>query len=174
MAETKKSNSRVIVYGTLLLLLAIGSGAYYFLQPAPHIHVKLHEIKLNSLEFDSLNVTGETINDINKKSHVLMVFFTLNCPETKKNIERFNKLNKRDDIAVIGYMMSGSKRAKKYAQNYNVDFPLAKASKYYMKTFEPNVTPMAFLTRTSDLMVRDKYVGEIIPHKVITKMQDIF
>lgn len=171
----QKRKIRFIVYGVSFLFLVIGGLLYqYASKPAPHVHLKLKDLKINALEFDSLGVSEESIEDIKKKSHVLMIFFTLNCKDTKANIQAFNELHKREDLAVVGYMMLGERRAKKYARNYDVQFPLVKASKNYMKIFEPNTTPTMYLVRTADMKARDKYVGRIIPHKVITKIKDTF
>ena len=173
MAVIQKNNKRLILLFGIFALLV---GVYFVLPsgPKPHTHAKLKDLKLNGLEMDVLYAkNGETLEDIKKKSHVLMVFFTLNCPDTKANIKVLNELHKKNDLAVIGYMMSGTSRAEKYAKNYGVEFPLAKARLHYMQTFEPNVHPMAYLVRTSDIKIKEKYVGVIFP-EVVVKGMEIF
>jgi hypothetical protein len=165
-----KKQKRVV--GLLVLLLVL-VGVYFAIPsgPAPHVHAKLKDLKLNELEMDVLYAkNGETLEDIKQKSHVLMVFFTLNCADTKTNIARLNALHQRDDIAVVGYLMAGISRAESFAKRNGVEFPIANPSLHYKQTFEPNVHPSSYLVRTSDLSVREKYVGILFLQNIINSM----
>ena len=163
------------VFGLLALLLVL-VGVYFAIPsgPAPHVHAKLKDLKLNELEMDVLYAkNGETLEDIKRKPHVLMVFFALNCTDTRVNIPRLNDLHKRDDIAVVGYLMAGTSRAESFAKRYGVEFPIANPSLRYKQTFEPNVLPSSYLVNSSDLSVKEQYVGILFSQNVINGMSSI-
>ncbi len=159
----------------LLVIFAILVGGYFMLPsgPKPHVHAKLKDLKINALELDTLYAkNGETVEDIKKKSHVLMVLFTLNCLETQENIKMLNALHKREDIAVVGYLMGGISKAESFAKRYGVEFPIANPSVHYKQTFEPNVIPTTFLVSTNNLKIKKKYVGILFPQSIINDMAE--
>ena len=154
--ETKKTNSSRRLY-VLLALLLLCVGVYFMIPTKEHSH-KLKDIDISKIEFETLvNPTNTTMKEIKSKPSVLMLFFTLNSKEVRENIQMLNKLHQHKNTSIIGYMLSGTKRAEKFAKNHNVQFPIVKPSKDLMMSFPTTKVPMLFLVDTKTLKAIGKF-----------------
>jgi peroxiredoxin len=154
MAKKRTNNTRLYILVGIFILCV---GVYYFIPTKEHSH-KLKDIDITKIEFNTLvNPTNTTIEDIKAKPRVLMLFFTLNNKEVKEKTEMFNELHKHEKVSVVGYMLSGTSRAEKFAKNNNVQFPIVKPSKEYMAAMPTTQVPMAFFVNTKSLKVVSKF-----------------
>ena len=149
METNNKTNNKRLYFLVGIFLLCVG--AYYLIPTKEYSH-KLKDIEISKIEFNTLvNPTLTTLEDIKAKPRVFMVFFTLNSKEMKENIAMLNELHKHENVSVVGYLLSGTSRAEKFAQNYNVNFPIVKPTEKYMASFPTTKVPMGFLVDTKKL-----------------------
>ncbi len=139
------------------------------LLPEPHENEHAEELKIERIEFDSYrNELAQNKEDVLKKPYVLLEFFSYRCKFCKESIPALNELNKHEKLSVIGYSMMGGKKARAYAQKYDVAYTLCRPSKRYMEIFNPVTVPMSFLVRTDTLEVVAKFTGKIDKNRVLS------
>lgn len=128
-------------------------------------------VVLNSIDINSFNNEfAQTKDKIVKKPYMLIEFFTLHCQYCKDNILHLNRLNKNSKIAVVGYINANSKKVRAYARKHSVEFTIARASKEYMKLFNPVAMPMSFLIDTKTLKVKKSFIGKLTEQDVLDEI----
>ncbi|MEA3330465.1 MAG: hypothetical protein U9Q29_02080 [Campylobacterota bacterium] len=163
-------NKNKKLFTMVCFLFCIGTlSAFFSLEKEKGIGegIVLESIELNSFN----NKYAQKKEDIVKKPYLLIEFFTLRCRHCKDNIKHLNELNKSDKLSVVGYINANSKKVRAYAKKYAVEFTLSRASKIYMKTFNPVAVPMSFLVDTKTLKVKKSFIGKVTEAEVLKEIE---